>query len=173
MATTVTPRTRARWSIALALALVGALVLLLLADGTTPVGRPGADGTVEIALEDYRFDPAAVSVPADTPVTLVFVNRDEVTHHVSFGRGVVEEDGRAVGFEEDLMATAVVSVTPRSAMTAARAPYRSASVAVHGGQTVTVDARFTPSQRGDWQVGCFTGRGCHLQAGLLGTLTVQ
>jgi plastocyanin len=173
MTTATTPRTRRPWAVLVLVGLAGALLLVLLADGADTIGRPDVDGILEVELEEYRFVPADLQVPADTPVTLVFTNRDEVTHDVSFGRGVVEEGQRAVGFEEDLLATAVVSVTPRSALTVAQAPYRSLSVAVQGGQTVTVQAEFTAAQRGEWQVGCFTGRGCHLQAGLLGTLTIE
>jgi plastocyanin len=173
MTTATTPRTRRPWAVIVLVALAGALLLVLLADGADTIGRPDVDGILEVELDDYRFVPAELQVPADTPVTLVFTNRDDVTHDVSFGRGVVEEGRRAVGFEEDLLATSVVSVTPRSALTAAQPPYLSSSVTVHGGQTVTVEAEFTAAQRGEWQVGCFTGRGCHLQAGLLGTLTVD
>jgi plastocyanin len=167
------PRTRLPAVVTVVVALTSvALLLLLLPGQDRSVGRPDATGVLELHLEDYRFTPVELAVPVGTPVTLRLVNHDEVTHDVSIGRTVVTAEGRAVGYEQDLLAEVGPEVVPASAFVAPQPPYRSTSVTVHGGQTVDVTATFAPEQAGTWDVGCFTGRGCHLQAGLAATMTI-
>lgn len=154
------------------LVLLVALVLVL-GDDPTVEGRPGPDGVLEVVMEDYRFTPAEFFVPAGEPVSIAFVNRDHVSHHVNFGRGVVEVDGRAAAFEEDLFAGLDVQVHPTGAQVEPGPPYRGFTLLVAGGSTVTVDVTLPPDRVGSWQLGCFTGRGCHFEAGLAASLTVE
>jgi plastocyanin len=156
--------------------LVGAVILAALVLVFADIGGTGplTTGTeVEVVMEDYRFVESEVRVPAGEPVTFVFVNQDEVTHSVSLGRTVTEEGGRAVGFAEDLLADLPVRTVPASALTTPQAPYTGLSVAVHGGEEVRLEVTLPESRTGTWQLGCFTGRGCHYQAGLAATLYVE
>lgn len=135
--------------------------------------RPGPDGVLEITLQDYRFDNPEFVLPAGEPVTLRFVNRDEVSHHLTFGRGLVEENDRAVGFEEDLLAGLDLRVTPPGAEVEPVPPYRGTTVLARGGETVSVELTLPEDRRGTWELGCFTGRGCHYRAGLAAEVTVR
>jgi plastocyanin len=152
--------------------LVVAAAVLLTARRDAP-GRPGADGILEVVMEDYAFSPAELTVTAGEPVTFRFVNRDEVSHHVSFGRDVVEEGGRDVGFAEDLLAGLSPRVSPATAWVELDPPYVGDAILVQGGQTVDVSVTVPVDRVGEWQAGCFTGRGCHFRAGLAATLVVE
>jgi plastocyanin len=165
---TTTLRTRqAAW---IGLVLLGALAFLL---ADLVGGEPARSGTYEVVMEGYGFEPTELTVPAGQPITLAFENRDEVTHHVSFGRTPTESGGRVVGFGEDLLADLDVRVTPRTALTEPAPPYQGVTVAVTGGQRVTVEVTIPEDRAGTWQLGCFTGRGCHYQAGLAANLYVE
>jgi uncharacterized cupredoxin-like copper-binding protein len=51
------------------------------ASATPTGGIPGARSTsVEIDLEDILFDPTAITVPANTPVTVTLVNKGAIAH---------------------------------------------------------------------------------------------
>lgn len=151
------------------LAVVAAVVVW-----TRPGPEPGladAEGRLEVVLEDYRFDVEDWTVPAGTPVTLVLVNRDEVSHPLTFGGALVEADGVPVGYEDGLFDGLDAVVTPASA-SAAEGEGPGFTVAVPGGSTVTIEVTFPAERAGSWNVGCFLGRGCHLGAGLAATLTI-
>lgn len=158
---------------------VGLVVLVAVVVGAVlwarPAGDPGradAEGRLEVVLEDYRFDVEDWTVPAGAPVTLVLVNRDEVSHPLTFGGALVEADGVPVGYEDGLFDGLAPVVTPASA-TVAEGEGPGFTVAVPGGSTVTIEVTFPAERVGGWNVGCFLGRGCHLGAGLAATLTVE
>jgi plastocyanin len=163
-----TLRSRTAALVGTALLLVAVLVLADL-----PGGGPTNSDAWEVVLQDHRFEPGEVAVPAGRPVTLTFDNRDEVTHDVSIGRHVAEHDGRAIGFGEDLLHGIPLRVTPRSALRTPQPPYQGTTIAVRGGQRVEVELTVPTERVGEWQLGCFTGRGCHYQAGLAATLHVR
>jgi hypothetical protein len=128
---------------------------------------------VEVTMRDYRFDTPELVLPTGEPVALRFVNDDEVSHHLTFGRQLVEEDQRAVGFEDDLLEGLDVRVTPSGAEVDAPPPTRGTTVLARGGETVTIEMTLPEDRRGTWEVGCFTGRGCHYRAGLGLELVVE
>jgi plastocyanin len=162
---------RSRATLLVGLVLLAGIVLVLADLGGDASSTTGTE--VEVVMEDYRFADGEFTVPAGQPVTFTFVNRDEVTHHVSFGRVVAHEGQRVVGFQEELLADLDPRVTPTSAVTELPEPYTSWAAAVHGGETVTIEVIIPEDRRGEWQIGCFTGQGCHYQAGLAATLTVE
>jgi plastocyanin len=162
---------RSRATLLVGLVVLAGLVLVLADLGGTSPSTTGTE--VEVVMEDYRFADSEFTVPAGEPVTFTFVNRDEVTHHVSFGRVVAHEGQRVVGFQEELLAGLDPQVTPSSALVAPTEPYTSWAAAVPGGQTVTIEVTIPEDRRGEWEIGCFTGQGCHYQAGLAATLTVE
>lgn len=160
-----------RW---LALAAIVVLALggvWLLLRGDDP-GLPDRDGILTITMADYAFEHAAWTVTAGEPVTFRFVNDDAVTHHITMGRGYAEVGRRPVAFATDLLDQVDVTVRPAGARVELQPPYAGVTIEVRGGATVDVTATFTDDQVGSWQIGCFTGRGCHLQAGLNGALTI-
>ncbi len=149
---------------------IGAAWLLTRADDPT---RPDADGVLTITMENYAFSPDEWRVRAGEMVTFRFINNDEVTHHVSMGRGLIEADGRAVAFETDVLDGLEVQVAPASAQVELAPPYQGFTVEVRGGATVDMATTFSDDTVGDWHIGCFTGRGCHMRAGLDGILTIE
>jgi plastocyanin len=157
--------------------LVGAVLLvgllLVFADTFGGTGATSSGTDVTLVMEDYAFEPSAVTVPAGVPVRFTFDNRDEVSHAVSFGRTVVQEGERVVAFEEDLFDGLTVSVTPATAQVEPEPPYDGFTALVQGGHEVTIEVTIPEARQGEWQIGCFTGLGCHYQAGLAAGLTVD
>lgn len=173
---TSTPTTATRRTTLLIVGLVvAALVVLVLVVQLTArsATTPDADGRLEIAMEDYRFVPPEVTVPAEEPVTLVFDNHDEVGHHVTFGRDLIVEDGVEVGYEQDLFASAPVQVSPSRARVGPSEGFPNFTILVEPGATVEVITTLPTDTAGTWQLGCFTARGCHYRTGLVGELTVE
>jgi plastocyanin len=176
MATPTTPsRTTAQRSVPL---LVVALVVLLALLVIVPrlVGgsaSPGADGRLEIVMEDYRFEPAEFSLPSGTPLELVFVNRDDTVHHVSFGREIIVDDGDEIGFAEDLLAGTQVRFDPARTRTGPSDQFPTLSIGVDPGETATLFVTLPEDRAGEWQMGCFTARGCQFRTGLAGTIVVE
>lgn len=164
------PRTSTRLTVTgvvLVLLAVTAIVVALLGRSSLP----SADA--QVVMEGYRFSPTALDLPVGEPVTLELVNRDEVGHHVSFGREVVEVDRRPAAFAEDLFAGLDPRVTPTNAQVDPRLPDGGLTVLVQGGDTVTIEVTFPEDRAGTWQIGCFTGRGCHYRAGLAAEVTLR
>lgn len=153
--------------------LAAVAVILLVQDAPPDEVRPDQDGVLVLTMQDYRFETSEFVLPAGEPVTLRFVNRDDVSHHISFGRGIVEENQRAVGFEEDLLAGLDMRVDPPGAHVEPSPPYRGTTVLARGGETVSVEVIVPEERRGTWELGCFTGRGCHYRAGLAVEVTVE
>jgi plastocyanin len=118
-----------------AVALVGTVLLLVAVLVLAELPGSGAPdrSTWEVVLQEYRFEPGELAVPAGQPVTLTFDNRDEVTHDVSIGRLVEEQDGRAIGFGEDLLEGIPLEVTPQSALRTPKPPYQGTTIAVPAG----------------------------------------
>lgn len=154
-----------------ALAIAG--LVLVVTGGTDPVAQPDDDGVLEITLRDYGFEPDEVVLPSGEQLTLRLVNLDDASHHVSFGRDVLEDDGRAVAFEEDLFDEVATRVTPVAAEASPNELHEGFAVLVPGNDTVTIEVTIPAERSGTWEIGCFTGRGCHYRSGLAGTVVVE
>jgi hypothetical protein len=151
-------------------ALLGlALLVPRLLDGSA---SPDGDGRLEIVMEDYRFEPADIALPTGTPLELVFVNRDDTVHHVSFGRDVILDAGDEVGFAEDLLAGTDARIDPSQARVGPSDQFPTLSVQVEPGKTATLYVTLPEDRAGEWQMGCFTARGCQFRTGLSGTIEV-
>jgi hypothetical protein len=176
MATSTTPSrsTVRRSAPLLAVALVALLALAValprLVDGRA---GPGGDGRLEIVMEDYRFEPADIGLPTETPLELVFTNRDDTVHPVSFGRDVVLDAGDEVGFAEDLLAGTNARIEPSRARVGPSEQFPTLSVGVEPGQTAMLYVTLPADRAGEWQMGCFTARGCQFRTGLAGTIEVD
>lgn len=160
------------WVGALAVLLVGAVTVgvLLFEPGGD---RPGRDGVLEIVVEDYALTPEAFTVPAGEAVTLVFVSENRFTQNLTIGRSVVEEDGRPVGFREDLLEGLTATVEPRSAWIAPTALFDAVTLSVKPGASVTLDVTFPEDRTGVWQIGCYLGNSCDYRVGPAGEMTVE
>ncbi|MCA1782169.1 MAG: hypothetical protein LC679_08355 [Intrasporangiaceae bacterium] len=143
--------------------------LMLLESGD----RPGRDGVLELVVEDYAMAPAEVTVPAGEEVTLVFVSESEFTQNLTVGRSVIEEDGRPVGFQEDLLAGLDATVEPRTAWIDPTSIFDMVTLSVSPGQSVTVDVTFPEDRVGVWEIGCFLGNSCDYRVGPAGEITVE
>jgi hypothetical protein len=163
--------TRSKLVILLAGVVVVALAVVQATRTGTPAGTADADGRLEIVLEDYRFDADVWSVPAARPVTFVFINRDDVSHPLTFGGTLIERDGRPAGLTDELFVGLSPRVTPVSAL---QPPVETDgfTIQIPGRTTVTLEVEFPDDRIGTWNVGCFLGRGCHLGAGLGATLEI-
>ena len=89
----LTVRPRRRGAIAVAVVLAGTLLAACGddsgggAEGGVAGLEPGsdADRTVEMAMVEFAYEPAEVSVPADTAVRFVFPNRGQRPHEGAVG----------------------------------------------------------------------------------------
>lgn len=168
--------TRTRTSVGLVLVLVVVVAVIALSGrdgGSGATGRPDASGQLEVVLEDFEVDPAALHLTAGEPFTLVFVNRDEVSHHLSFGRQVVSDEGREAGYAEDLFADLDLTITPDVARAEPTVPGGGTTILVPAGRSVSVATTLPDERVGTWELGCFTGGGCSYRAGLAATIDVE
>jgi plastocyanin len=170
MATTTTAARTTPVLLVLTLALLALAIILPGRIGAA--AAPDGNGRLEIVMEDYRFSPDTIALPTGTTLELVFVNRDEVGHHVAIGRQVLEEDGRQVGYAEDLFAGATVRVDPSRARVGPSEQHPTFTILVEPGTTATVWVTLPEEQAGDWELGCFTAAGCHFRTGMVGEVTV-
>ncbi len=152
--------------------LIGATVLLLAGVACTQAAS-GTDRPVEILIEDYRFDPESVVIPADEPVTLEFVNTNDFNYCLTVGRGLVEDEGRVVGHVEDLLTSVDVNVDPRTSLIDPTEQIATATLDIPAASTVRVELTVPSELAGRWTVGCFIGPGCDYRVGLSGELIVE
>jgi hypothetical protein len=165
-------RTRSSIVAIVAVVVVGAVALaVLLFD---PGGdRPGRDGILEITVQDYSLTPAAFTVPAGEAVRLIFVSENEFTQNLTIGRSEIEEGGRPIGFQEDLLADLEVRVDPSSAWIAPTSTFDTVTLSVKPGASVTLDVTLPEDRVGVWQIGCYLGNSCDYRVGPAGEMTVE
>jgi hypothetical protein len=150
-----------------------AVTAIILTNFRGQVERPDRDGVLEIVMEDYDLRPSEFVLPAGEPVTLVFTNAQDFNHNLTFGRSLVEQNGRPVGFEEDLLAGVDARVTPPQAWIASGADNHGVTISVAAHSTVTAELVLPTDRVGTWQAGCFIGPGCDPRVGLAAELTVE
>ena len=121
---------------------MAALTLLLAACGPQTA-------ELEVTLTDFAFDPANVSVPAGSEVTLTLINEGSVEHE-----WVLVEQGYTIEPPVDEQDEANI--------------YWEAEVPADEIETFTFTAPETP---GEYQIVCVIEG--HLEAGMEGTLTVE
>ncbi len=150
-----------------------AVTAIVLTNVRDQAERPDRDGVLEIVMEDYRFRPAEFVLPAGEPVTLVFTNTQDFNHNLTFGRSLVEQNGRPVRFEEDLLAGVDARVTPPRAWIEPGTADTNVTVSVAANSTVTAELVLPTDRAGTWQAGCFIGPGCDPRVGLAAEVTVE
>lgn len=168
--------TRSRTTLSASLLVVLLLIAIVatVRDTADETGRPDDDGVLTVVIEDYRLQPDDLVVTAGEPFTLSVVNRDDESHHLSFGRVIVEDaGGREAGFAEDLFAGLDPVITPAVTRTEPEVAGGGTTVLVGGGRTVSISATLPADRIGTWEAACFTGGGCHYRSGLFATLTVE
>jgi hypothetical protein len=170
----VETRSRTTFSAGLLALLLLIAIVATVRDAGDTTGRPDEDGVLTVVIEDYRLQPDDLVVTAGEPFTLTIVNRDDASHHLSFGRVIVEDEGgREAGFAEDLFAGLDPVITPEITRTEPEVAGGGTTVLVAGGRTVSIRTTLPADRIGTWEAACFTGGGCHYRAGLAATLTVE
>lgn len=173
MSTTSTPANRvARRTVGVLVIAMLVLLGLVLTRAGGPAS-PDAQDRLEIVMDDDAFEPAELSLPVGTPIGLVFINRDDTVHHVSFGRQVIEENGARIGFAEDVFADAPVRIEPSRARIGPSEQFPTVTIQVEPGSSASLRTELPAEAAGSWQMGCFTARGCHFRTGLAGEVTVE
>jgi hypothetical protein len=152
---------------------VTTILLLLVPSGRPAVGHPDADGRLEVELAIRDFDPDHLYLPTGRELTLTFVNHSDVGHTIAFGRDTVERSGHPAAPAVDMLEGVTVQAEPAAALVRPTddAPYT--AFRMETGEQVTV--RFTiPEDRvGEWELGCFTARGCYYEGGFRADVTVE
>jgi hypothetical protein len=152
--------------VGLLIVLVGVLVRLKPVDPS----RPDDAGRVELRMTGYRYEPGVIYLPAETEVTLVLVNEDDIAHDFWMGQGVIELAEGGLAHEVGFFADVDVEITPFHARYE-----RGGDVGARVRPDERVEMRFNvPAEKvGEWSMDCFTGAGCHRRAGLAGTIIVE
>lgn len=164
--------TRTRTWVVVVAVVIATLIAVPSLTSTTPPGT-AIDGRLEIVMQDYGFEVDEWHLPAGRPLELIVVNRDEVSHPLSFGRAEIEDELlRTVGYAEDLFAGLSPRVAPTTAVVAPTPPDQSFTVQVPGESTDAIEVELPEDRMGTWNTGCFLARGCHYAAGLSATLVV-
>lgn len=88
------------------LLLLLALVTLVLLPGCAELvaAGPGADGTIEIVMDDYSFTPDVIRLQAGQTVTIRLRNEGEKMHEFMAGRNVQVHENLTEGFGEGFFA---------------------------------------------------------------------
>ena len=120
---------------------------------------------IEVTMADFSFSPTVLEIPADRPVTLVFVNTGVVEHEFMVGRRAVSGD-----FEVDLLANVDVEIGSEDMADhddTGAAPHAHPAMAMdaqddHGTMVLTGPAMrssmtfLLPGDlRGEWEMACF------------------
>ncbi len=147
-----------------------ALVVATLGEGTA---RPGRDGVLEIVMEGNDFTPSRMIIPAEEPVTLVFVNDNDAARNVAFGREVTETDGIPTGLQEDLFAGLSARVEPGRGWIGPSESVPVVTISVGGRSSTRVHVTFPRDRVGDWEMVCFRGRGCDPRVATVAEVTIR
>ena len=155
-----------------AVLLGGALTLILLTDDGLAGLFPRGD-RVEVELAGYEITPARITVDAQAPVTLVLTNTSGFAHNLAVGRDPIAQEGRIVGFGEDLLSESTVRTVPAHALVRPSDPARPMTVSVEPGASVEVELTVPDGLQGSWEFGCFQGSGCEAYVGVSATIVVE
>lgn len=159
--------------------------------------RPDADGEIIIDMDEFSFGVDRIEVTAGQTVTFVIVNAGDNEHEFMVGRDLMDtSEGYANGFEHDFFESTTPVVEPPNA-----GMFMGAGMDMDGmdmdmdmdmghdedddgdvhagfmverlpGEVARVTIVVPLSALGDWDVGCFRGRGAHWDAGMRASLTV-
>ena len=124
------------------------LALLVVSCGSGATGGAGAsNGSVTLRATEFKFDPGAIHLQANTPVRMVLVNAGQIEHDVTIegisAKNVRLSDGKSAGAQPVVTAPA--------------------------GKQVWME--FTPTAKGTFVVVCTIAG--HKDAGMRGTVTVE
>lgn len=158
--------------------LVGVLVaisigLLLVLPSSPQAGHPDGNGELDIELTARHFEPDHLYLPTEQPLTLTFANHGDVAHTIAFGRGTVEESGHSAAPAVDMLEGVAVEVDPSGALVhpTGQTPYT--GFRLETDETVTVRLTVPEDRAGEWELGCFTARGCYYETGFRADVTVE
>lgn len=155
------------------LVLIAGAVALTLAGGTGFGDLFPRGDRVEVELAGYEITPARIDVTAGEPITLVLTNTSGFAHNLAVGRDPIAEQGRIVGFGEDLLSESTVRTTPDHALVRPSDPARPMTVSVEPDASVEVELTVPDGLQGSWEFGCFQGSGCEAYVGVSATILVE
>jgi hypothetical protein len=152
--------TRVSWLLAGTAAAVAVVVGTLWTVNLDGPTTPDRDGTIEIVVDRYGFEPDQIAVPSDEPVTLRFINNNDFIYHLTIGRDQLETDGVPTGFEQDLFAGTTARAEPARAWRPPTEAFDAVTINLAEQATSTITVTLPKDRVGTWEAGCFVGRGC-------------
>ncbi len=134
--------------------------------------------TIKIDMDDYKFVPDTVYIPAGEEITLQFVNIGTVEHEFMAGRQVNSD---FTGYEIDLFADVDVKkekskVMKKPAVPAPEKPRQpGVALTLLPAQSGSMSFTLPKDKTGEWEMGCFIplGEMTHYHAGMKGIVMVQ
>jgi plastocyanin len=156
-----------------------ALILGLLLAACAPAG-PAGPQRITLKMEEYRFDPATITVKAGQEVRLTLVNQGKETHELMIGRELKTENGRPAGFHQNFFEGITVkaerggkAIDVRELMEEEEEEHGFMVVLEPGSEPVTLIFTVPADKAGEWQMGCFENDGAHWDLGMQGKWIVQ
>ncbi|MEX2549409.1 MAG: hypothetical protein WD638_04220 [Nitriliruptoraceae bacterium] len=160
MTTTTDPRPlTGNVLVALTVLLMAAIAVVVVFRGSDEFARPGPDGVVTVVVEGTTFTPSSLALPAGQPFSLVFENRNDFIHHLAVGRSLERDDDGAY-FAEDLFAGVTARADPPEAWLPPTETAEHVTLVLPARETVRYELTLPEDRTGEWQLGCFIGRGC-------------
>lgn len=151
-----------------------AIVALVFTSGSpTRVGEPDRDGELLVELAIRDFEPDHLYLPTSEPLQLTLVNHSDVGHTLAFGRGTVEEADHPASPAVDMLADLEVVTEPSTALVHATDEHPWTAIRVETDETVTVAFTLPEDRIGEWELGCFSARGCYYEIGFRADVTVE
>ena len=155
------------------LVLLAGAVALTVAGGAGPGDLFPRGDRVDVELAGYEISPARIDLTAEEPVTLVLTNTSGFAHNLAIGRDPIAQEGRIVGFGEDLLSMSAVRTVPAHALVRPSDPARPMTVSVEPDASVEVELTVPDGLQGSWEFGCFQGSGCEAYVGVSATILVE
>jgi len=148
-------------------------VVLLSLPGSTPEGHPDADGNLTVELAIRSFEPGQLVLPTGRPLSITFTNNSDVDHTIAFGRGTIEDGQHPFAPERDMLADLDVRATPPLALVRPTDSQPFMGIRIPLNESVTVSFTLPEDRTGQWELGCFTSRGCYFELGFRADVTVE
>lgn len=165
--------TAQRTGLVVGLVVVVAALLLLSIPGAPQAGHPNEDGELAIELAIRDFEPDHLYLPTERPLTLTFVNHSDVGHTFAFGRDTVEEADHPAGPDVDMLEGVSVQTDPADALVRPTEDHPYTGFYLETDETVILRFTIPEDRAGEWELGCFTARGCYYETGFRAGVTVE
>ena len=150
------------------------ILLITILAWNTATGRE----TIKIDMDDYKFVPDTVHIPAEEQVVLQFINIGTVDHEFMAGK---EVNSDFTGYNVDLFANVDVKkekgeVKKKPAVPAPEKPRQpGVALVLLPAQSGSMSFTLPKDKTGEWEMGCFIPLGelTHYHAGMKGIVVVE